>query len=88
MGIGVLSDIATKSRSSGPGNALVTALDDGSGKYGEPLVPTLNDRSIRRALRYRCLPSSKPSLVSPAQVRQLQEKECCHRGFLYQSPQR
>lgn len=88
MGIDVLSDIATKSRSSGAGDALATALDDGSSKYGEPLVPTLNDRSIRRALRYRCLPSSKPNLVSPAQARQPQEEECCRRGFLYESPRR
>jgi len=44
MTIGILDDIVAKSRSSDAGAASSTALDDGSGKYGEPLVPTLIDR--------------------------------------------
>jgi hypothetical protein len=44
MTIGILNDIVAKSQSSDAGAASDTALDDGSGKYGEPLVPILNDR--------------------------------------------
>ena len=41
---GILNDIVAKSRRSDSGATSTTALDDGSGKYGEPLVPILNDR--------------------------------------------
>ena len=44
MTIGLLNDIVAKSRHSDACAASSTALDDGSGKYGEPLVPILNDR--------------------------------------------
>ena len=44
MTIGILNEIVAKSRISDVGAASSTALDDGSGKYGEPLVPILNDR--------------------------------------------
>ena len=44
MTTGILNDIVAKSRRNDSGAASATALDDGSGKYGEPLVPILNDR--------------------------------------------
>ena len=44
MTIGVLNDIVSKSRNCNVSVSPATTLDDGSGKYGEPLVPTLNDR--------------------------------------------
>lgn len=43
MTIGVLNDIVAKSRSSAATDSSI-ALDDGSSRYGEPLLPTLNDR--------------------------------------------
>ena len=44
MTIGIINDVVAKSRDSDAGAASATALDDGSSKYGEPLVPILNDR--------------------------------------------
>ena len=44
MTIGIINDVVAKSRDSDAGATSATALDDGSSKYGEPLVPILNDR--------------------------------------------
>src|SRR5258705_162801 len=44
MTTGGLNDVVSKSRNNGGGVVSSPALDDGSGRYGEPLVPLLNDR--------------------------------------------
>ena len=44
MTVGVLNDIVAKSRSNNVVASSSIALDDGSSKYGEPLLPILNDR--------------------------------------------
>lgn len=44
MTIGILNDIVAKTRGNDASAASATAIDDGSGKYGQPLVPILNDR--------------------------------------------
>ena len=46
MTVGILNEIIAKSRATESDSGSVTALDDGSAKYGEPLVPILNDRLV------------------------------------------
>ena len=46
MTIGILNEIVAKSRASESDSSSATALDDGSARYGEPLVPILNDRLV------------------------------------------
>jgi len=46
MTIGILNEIVAKSRTTESDLGSATALDDGSAKYGEPLVPILNDRLV------------------------------------------
>ena len=46
MTVGVLNEIVAKSRTTESDSDSATALDDGSAKYGEPLVPILNDRLV------------------------------------------
>jgi hypothetical protein len=42
--VGVLNELIAKSRATESESGSSTALDDGSAKYGQPLVPILNDR--------------------------------------------
>ena len=46
MTIGVLNDMVSCSRNGDSDAAPSITLDDGSGKYGRPLVPILNDRLV------------------------------------------
>jgi len=46
MTVGILNEIVAKSRTTESDSGSATALDDGSAKYGEPLVPILNDRLV------------------------------------------
>jgi len=46
MTIGILNEIVAKSRTTESDLGSATALDDGSAKHGEPLVPILNGRLV------------------------------------------
>ena len=46
MTVGILSEIIAKSRVVESGSGPSDVVDDGSAKYGEPLVPILNDRLV------------------------------------------
>ena len=46
MTIGILDEIVAKSQTTEHDFGPATTPDDGSAKYGEPLVPVLNDRLI------------------------------------------
>jgi len=46
MTVGILNEVVAKSRTTESDLGSATALDDGSAKYGEPLVPILNDRLV------------------------------------------
>jgi len=46
MTIGMLNEIVAKSQATESDSGPTTTLDSGSTKYGEPLVPILNDRLI------------------------------------------
>ena len=46
MTIGIINELIAKSRATESDSSSSTALDDGSAKYGEPLVPILNDRLV------------------------------------------
>jgi len=46
MTIGLLDEIVAKSQTTESDSGPTTTLDSGSAKYGEPLVPILNDRLI------------------------------------------
>lgn len=43
MTIGMLDELVAKSKSSGDEGEAAIAVDDGSARYGEPIVPILND---------------------------------------------
>jgi hypothetical protein len=44
MTVAILDEMVAKSKSSEAGGSSLVAIDDGTAKYGEPLVPILNDR--------------------------------------------
>ena len=44
MTIGILDELIVKSQATESDSGSSAALDDGSVKYGEPLIPVLNDR--------------------------------------------
>ena len=46
MTVGILNETVAKTRATESDSGSATALDDGSAKYGEPLVPILNDRLV------------------------------------------
>ena len=46
MTIGIINELIAKSWATESDSGSSTALDDGSAKYGEPLVPILNDRLV------------------------------------------
>ena len=46
MTVGILNETVAKTRATESDSGSATALDDGSAKYGEPLVPVLNDRLV------------------------------------------
>jgi len=46
MTIGILDEIVAKSQTTESDSGPTITLDGGSAKYGEPLVPILNDRLI------------------------------------------
>jgi hypothetical protein len=46
MTVGIINELIAKSRATESDLSSSTAADDGSAKYGEPLVPILNDRLV------------------------------------------
>ena len=46
MTIGILNEIVANYQTAGSGSGPTTILDGSSIKYGEPLIPILNDRLV------------------------------------------